>query len=53
MMLVKMEQLGQDGGKIWMDRTLNTDDFCDYETIHRFDPPKEHMGGAGDAGPLY
>jgi len=36
-----------------LDRTLNTDDFCDYETIHRFDPPEEHMGGAGDAGPLY
>ncbi len=36
-----------------LDRTMNTDDFCDHETIHRFDPPKEHMGGAGNAGPLF
>jgi len=34
-----------------LERTMNTDDFCDYETIHRFDPPVEHFGGAGDAGP--
>lgn len=33
-----------------LDRTMKTDDFCDYGTIHRFDPPEEHMGGAGDAG---
>ena len=33
-----------------LDRTMMTDDFCDYGTIHRFDPPEEHMGGGGDAG---
>ena len=36
-----------------LDRTMNTDDFCDHETIHRFDPPREHMGGGGSAGPLF
>ena len=36
-----------------LDRTMNTNDFCDYETIHRFDPPDEHMGGGGDAGPMF
>ena len=35
-----------------LDRTMNTDDFCDYENIHRFDPPEEHLGGGGNAGPL-
>ena len=45
---------GEDGG--WWDdleRTMNTDDFCDYTTIHTFDPPSEHMGGGGDAGPMF
>ncbi len=32
-----------------LDVTMTTDKFCDYETIHRFDPPKEHMGGGGNA----
>ena len=43
---------GGKGG--WWDnlkRTINTNDFCDYQTIHRFDPPTEHMGGGGKAGP--
>jgi len=37
----------------WKDlsRTLSTDDFVDLERIHRFDPTREHMGGAGSAGP--
>jgi len=41
-----------DGG--WWDNlktTMETDEFCDYDVIHRFDPPEEHMGGGGDAGP--
>lgn len=25
---------------------------CDFKTIHRFDPPTEHMGGKGGAGPF-
>jgi isopentenyldiphosphate isomerase len=27
--------------------------YCDYTTIHEFDPPVEHYGGAGNAGPLF
>ena len=41
-----------DGG--WWDNlktTMETDEFCDYDVIHRFDPPEEHMGGGGNAGP--
>jgi hypothetical protein len=30
--------------------TLSTDQFVDSTTIYRFDPSKEHMGGAGNAG---
>jgi hypothetical protein len=48
---------GGDGGAAgWWDdlrRTMTTDDFCDYGTVHRFDPPPEHMGGGGDAGPMF
>lgn len=48
---------GVNGGKGgWWDdlsRTMNTNDFIDYETIHTFDPPAEHMGGGGDAGPMF
>jgi len=36
-----------------LDTTMKTDVFCDYETIHRFDPPGEHAGGAGNAAPLF
>jgi len=46
---------GDSSGGWWddLERTMNTDDFCDYGTIHRFDPPSEHMGGGGDAGPMF
>ena len=44
---------GKEGWWDDLDRTMTTDDFCDYESIHRFDPPREHLGGAGDAGPLF
>lgn len=27
--------------------------YCDYDLIHEFDPPVEHYGGAGNAGPLF
>jgi len=39
----------------WKDlkQTMNTDDHVDLETIHCFDPPKEHFGGGGKAGPLF
>jgi hypothetical protein len=48
--------VGQTGkGGWWTDlkKTMNTNEFCDYENIYRFDPPEEHMGGGGNAGPLF
>lgn len=36
----------------WMkdlNETLTTDLYTDYNTIYRFDPTEEHMGGAGNA----
>ena len=49
------EKEKQGGGGWWddLERTMTTNDFCDYGTIHRFDPPSEHMGGGGDAGPMF
>jgi farnesyl-diphosphate farnesyltransferase len=37
----------------WADlsTTLTTNTYFDPKTIHKFDPPKEHMGGGGNAGP--
>jgi len=32
-----------------LETTLNSDEFVDYQTIHRFDPTSEHMGGGGNA----
>lgn len=39
----------------WKDlkETMSTDVYCDFKTISRFDPPTEHLGGAGNAGPLF
>ena len=39
----------------WKDlnETMTTDKYCDYVNIHRFDPPPEHLGGCGKAGPLF
>ena len=47
------DEVGTAGWWDDLDRTMNTDDRCDYGTIHRFDPPGEFMGGAGRAGPLF
>lgn len=47
---------GATRGEGWWDdlrRTMTTGDFCDYGSVHRFDPPAEHMGGDGDAGPMF
>nr|AYV97147.1 isopentenyl diphosphate isomerase/squalene synthase [Haslea ostrearia] len=33
--------------------TMTTSKHCDFKNVHRFDPPKEHLGGSGDAGPLF
>ena len=27
--------------------------YCDYDTIHEFDPPSEHFGGGGNAQPMF
>jgi isopentenyl-diphosphate delta-isomerase type 1 len=32
---------------------MKSDKYCDYDTIHEFDPPVEHLGGGGRAGPLF
>ena len=32
-----------------LDKAMNTDAVCDYKNIHEFDPPPEHLGGAGKA----
>lgn len=42
-------------GGWWEDlqETMTTDRHCDYDNIQRFDPPKEHLGGGGNAGPLF
>lgn len=39
----------------WSDlkETMTTDKYCDYVNISRFDPPKEHFGGGGKAGPKF
>ena len=44
------------GSKGWWDDlnvTMNTDTFVDVDNVLCFDPPVEHMGGGGDAGPLF
>jgi len=42
-------------GGWWDDlkETMTTDKHCDFKNIHAFDPPKEHFGGLGNAGPIY
>lgn len=42
-------------GGWWEDlkTTMTTKKHCDYVNIQRFDPPKEHLGGAGKAGPMF
>jgi isopentenyl-diphosphate delta-isomerase len=36
-----------------LNETMTTDKHCDYVNIHEFDPPTEHLGGSGKAGPLF
>lgn len=36
-----------------LDETMNTNKHCDFVNIQQFDPPKEHLGGGGKAGPLF
>nr|AUC67634.1 isopentenyl diphosphate isomerase 2 [Rhizosolenia setigera] len=34
-----------------LETTMKTQEKCDFVNISRFDPPEEHMGGLGEAGP--
>mmetsp|Transcript_3765 Transcript_3765/g.5438 ORF Transcript_3765/g.5438 Transcript_3765/m.5438 type:complete len:793 (+) Transcript_3765:56-2434(+) len=36
-----------------LQETMTTDKHCDYVNIHAFDPPTEHLGGGGNAGPMF
>lgn len=41
---------------LWWDNleeTMTTQKHVDCTTIHEFDPPAEHLGGSGKAGPLF
>jgi len=43
------------GGGWWenLNVTMNTDKFCDFSSIHQFDPPPEHLGGNGNARDMF
>jgi len=44
------------GPKGWwhnLNDVMTTNKFCDYAKIYTFDPPLEHLGGAGNAGPIF
>ena len=45
--------LSSDGWWQDLNETMTTQKHCDYEAIHEFDPPPEHLGGSGKAGPLF
>ena len=47
--IVKKWMVNENGWWKDLKETMETDKHCDYEVIHRFDPPKEHMGGLGKA----
>ena len=52
--LIVKKWLVPEGG--WWDDlnvTMTSSKHCDFVSIHEFDPPKEHLGGGGDAGPLF
>lgn len=36
-----------------LDAVMATDKYCDYDAICEFDPPPEHLGGGGNAEPLF
>lgn len=52
-LIVNKWVLSTDGWWSQLKKTMETDVHCDFQNIHCFDPPKEHMGGGGDAGPLF
>lgn len=52
-LIVHKWMIGKDGWWSNLKKTMKTNHYCDYENIHRFDPPAEHMGGGGNAGPLF
>jgi hypothetical protein len=55
-LIVHKWMISKDGKEGWwtdLKKTMTTDTYCDYVNIWRFDPPEEHMGGGGNAGPLF
>ena len=36
-----------------LNETMTTNKHCDFVNIHEFDPPVEHLGGGGKAGPMF
>jgi len=50
-LIVQKWMLGDDGWWTNLEESMSaTSKYKDYTTIHRFDPPDEHLGGAGKAG---
>ena len=47
--IMKKWVLGENGWWNDLKETMTTDKQCDFNTIARFDPPVEHMGGLGNA----
>lgn len=47
--IMKRWVLGANGWWNDLKETMETDKYCDYGSISRFDPPSEHMGGLGNA----
>mmetsp|Transcript_8618 Transcript_8618/g.9878 ORF Transcript_8618/g.9878 Transcript_8618/m.9878 type:complete len:752 (+) Transcript_8618:87-2342(+) len=52
-LIVQRWALGSNGWWCNLKETMNTDKYCDFNNIARFDPPKEHFGGGGNAGPKF
>jgi len=52
-LIVQRWVLGSDGWWSNLKETMTTEKHSDYVNIARFDPPKEHFGGGGNAGPKF
>jgi isopentenyl-diphosphate delta-isomerase len=52
-LIVKRWLMGDGGWWTELKEVMSTQKHCDYTNIHRFDPPTEHLGGGGSAGPMF